>query len=92
MPALYVYLALVNLACFVTFGLDKHRSRRGQWRTSERTLLALAMVGASPAAVLAMWWFRHKTRKLRFQLAVGGIVTLQLAMVYWWWFHLPRSR
>jgi uncharacterized membrane protein YsdA (DUF1294 family) len=84
MPVFLAYLLLINVTSLVAFGVDKRRSRRGEWRTAERSLLALAMLGGSPGALLAMWWFRHKTRKLRFQLAIGIIVTLQLGLGYWW--------
>ena len=42
-----VYLLIVNVAAFATYGADKLRARQGRWRVPEKTLFLLAIVGGS---------------------------------------------
>ena len=71
-------LLLVNFWTFVRFWQDKRRSRAGERRISESDLLGLALIGGSPAALLARHLFRHKTRKQPFTSQLYAIVALQL--------------
>ena len=71
------YLALINLAAFAAFWLDKRRARRRARRLPERRLLALAAVGGGPGAALARQLFRHKTVKEPFASRLRLILTLQ---------------
>ncbi len=64
------YLLLLNLGSFLLYGADKRCAIRRAWRISERTLLLSAMLGGAAGALLGMWLFRHKTRKLRFTLGI----------------------
>ena len=54
MKLLALWLLAVNVAAFVLFGLDKWFAVRHMWRISERTLFAVALLGASPRAALAL--------------------------------------
>ena len=42
-----VYLLIVNVAAFATYGADKRRAKQGRWRVPEKTLFLLAIVGGS---------------------------------------------
>ena len=75
---LVYYLVAINVVTFVVYGLDKWKARRGRWRIPEAALLWLAVLGGSPAALLAMWLFRHKTKHLRFQIIVPVCMVIQL--------------
>lgn len=72
--ALGVYLLVLNLAAFFTYGWDKWKARRNQWRVPEHTLLALTFAGGGVGALLGMRVFHHKTRKAKFRLGVPGRV------------------
>ncbi len=74
MKFLYIYLAVINLAAFVTMAMDKRRALRHRWRIPERVLFLLAMFGGSTGALLGMWLLWHKVRKKLF--AVGLPVLL----------------
>lgn len=65
-PNLLALFALVNLATFMLFGLDKLRAEAGSWRISEGALLAWAFFGGSIGAYAGRALFRHKTRKQPF--------------------------
>ena len=82
-----VYLALVNLAAFALYGIDKRRAKRDRWRIPEATLLLSALLGGSIGALCGMYLFRHKTRKPRFSVGVPVILAAQLAAV---WFLLHQ--
>ncbi len=78
--ALY-YLLAVNLLTFVTYGIDKWKARHGRWRVPEAILLLFAAIGGSPAALLAMHLFRHKTHHKKFRYGVHGILVAQVLLV-----------
>ena len=85
-PALY--LAIMSLAAFIAFGVDKRRSKHRMWRTPERTLLLLAALGGSPGALFGMRVFHHKTRHRKFTVGVPFILAVQALAV---WFFIFRS-
>jgi len=74
-------LALVNLITYWIYWLDKSRAQKGGRRISERELLVWAAIGGTPAAILAMRKFRHKTQKVSFRIAFWGVVLAQVAMI-----------
>ena len=76
-PAL---LLVLNLVTWATYRWDKHQAgRRAARRISEWSLLALAWLGGSFGAIVAVSGHRqrHKTRKLRF------LIPLWLAVFTW---------
>ena len=84
---LLYYLAAVNLLTFLAYGIDKRkavrngqRSKRQSRRIPEATLLLLALLGGSPAALLAMYLFRHKTLHKKFRYGVPAILLLQAVL------------
>jgi uncharacterized membrane protein YsdA (DUF1294 family) len=74
-------LALVNVITYWIYWLDKSRAKKGSRRISERELLVWAAIGGTPAAILAMRKFRHKTQKVSFRIAFWGVVLAQVALV-----------
>ena len=48
------YLAMVNVVAFVTYGIDKLKARRNQWRIPESTLMGIAVLGGSFGAMIGM--------------------------------------
>ena len=80
------YGVVINLAAFFAFGIDKARSRKaGARRTPEATLWLLMLLGGSVGALLAMNYFRHKTKKLSFQAVAALILAGQIALGYFFW-------
>ena len=77
------YLLIVNLATLIIYGLDKWKARHDRWRVPESVLLFLAIIGGSPAALIAMRLFNHKTKKNKFVFGVPIILLLQIvAMIF----------
>ena len=88
-PYMGVYLLTINLLAFAAVAADKRRAQKGRWRIPEATLLLLAALGGSPAFLLAMYLFHHKTRKAKFFIGVPLLLLLQLLLLLWLWFRLP---
>lgn len=79
-PALgLAVLVVLNLATFVSFGVDKARARTRGRRIPESTLLWLAFAGGSPGAYAGRRAFRHKTRKQPFVGRLHAIAVVQAA-------------
>ena len=74
-------LVAINLWTFLAFGHDKQRAIEGGRRVAEANLLTLALIGGSPAALLARRTFRHKTRKEPFSTLLLLIVAIQLGLI-----------
>ncbi|MGF6594492.1 DUF1294 domain-containing protein [Pseudomonas sp. 2835] len=79
LPALAYPLA--SLVSFVLYWRDKQQARNQAWRTPEKVLHASELCGGWPGALLAQQRFRHKTRKLSFQLSFWAIVALH--QLFW---------
>lgn len=76
---LAVAYAVLSVACFTAYALDKSAARARRRRTPERTLLLLGLAGGWPGAVLAQQWLRHKSAKAAFQARFWGTVALNAA-------------
>lgn len=67
---------LLSLISFGQYWNDKRSAQKGRWRTPESQLQLVALLGGWPGALVAQQVFRHKTRKLPFQLLFWLIVLL----------------
>ncbi len=76
-----IYLITINTITFLIYAYDKHAARKSKRRIPERTLHGLALIGGSPAALLAQLLLRHKTVKRSFQLTYWAVVILQVALL-----------
>lgn len=72
---------IVSVLAFLLYWNDKRKARADHWRTPENVLHALEFAGGWPGALLAQQVFRHKTRKIPFQLVFWFIVLLH--QVFW---------
>ena len=60
---------------------DKARAENGTWRTPEKVLHLLELAGGWPGALVAQWRYRHKTRKVSYQISFWLIVVVNLAVL-----------
>ena len=73
-----------SVLAFFAYWRDKRSAERNEWRTPEQSLHLLELLGGWPGAYLAQQVFRHKTRKVSFQLVFWAIVVLhQLFWIDW---------
>lgn len=71
--ALFAY-PLMSVLAFGLYWHDKRSAQRSGWRTPEARLHLAELLGGWPGALIAQQVFRHKTRKLSFQLMFWLIV------------------
>lgn len=67
---------LMSLMAFILYGYDKRQAQAQGQRTPEKVLHATELLGGWPGALLAQQVFRHKTRKLSYQVVFWMIVLL----------------
>lgn len=79
LTAVLVYLAIVNLIAFIAYGIDKRRAKKHRWRIPEITLIMFAAIGGSIGALAGMFFWHHKTKKIKFLFAVPALLILWIA-------------
>lgn len=82
MNILLAYLLVINIISFITLGLDKWKAEwNSSFRIPEKILWLLTLLGGSIGTLLAMNFFRHKTKKLPFQTVVAVILVVQMLII-----------
>ena len=71
-----IYLIVINLIGFCIMGLDKYKAKKGKWRTPEKTLFSITLLGGGIGTTAGMYHFRHKTKKMYF---IIGLPTITVA-------------
>ena len=79
------YFAIINVATFLTYGLDKWKAKRSKWLIREAALLMLAVLGGSIGAWLGMKVWHHKTQHKKFKYGIPAIIIVQ-AIIIWYLF------
>ncbi len=70
------YLVFISVVTLRLYWNDKRSAEVDGWRTPELTLHFAELLGGWPAAFLGQRIFRHKIRKISYQIAFGTIITL----------------
>ena len=87
-----LYLVM-SIATWVVYGIDKKRAETGTWRVPEATLHLLELAFGWPGAWLAQRYFRHKTRKISFQILFWLVVLIHAAVwSAWAWFRYKSQQ
>lgn len=76
-----IILIIINVITFFTYGIDKWKAQHGKWRTSEFTLLMLAILGGSIGAYAGIKVWHHKTLHLKFKYGVPAIFLIEVALL-----------
>ena len=77
-----LYLLAINVVTFFFFGIDKLQAQLEKRRTPEKFLWFLTLLGGTPGALAGMNFFRHKTKKISFQLVLMLILVGQMLVFY----------
>jgi uncharacterized membrane protein YsdA (DUF1294 family)/cold shock CspA family protein len=75
--------ALMSILTVHQYNLDKSDAREGRWRTSEANLHFFELAGGWPGALFAQYFYRHKYRKVSYQIVFWAIVLVH--GVSWAW-------
>lgn len=78
-----IYLLLINLITFIAYGVDKYSAVKHKHRIRIVALLGLAFIGGSVGGLLAMYIFRHKTKKDYFSVGLPLIIVMQIVLVFY---------
>ncbi|MBT4161108.1 MAG: DUF1294 domain-containing protein [Gammaproteobacteria bacterium] len=81
-----IFVLSSTLAFFINIK-DKRAAEKGEWRTPESTLHLISLLCGWPGAFLAQKVFRHKTRKVSFQITFWVTVLANISLIAW--FHTP---
>lgn len=76
------WFGFTSVMAFVLFGCDKHAAGRSGDRVPERHLIVVAAMGGWLGGLLGMFFFRHKTVKVSFQLKFAVAFLAWAALVY----------
>ncbi len=76
--ALFGVYLFISAVTFAEYALDKSAAKKNRWRTSEKTLHILSLVGGWPGALAAQRMLRHKNKKYSFQWMFWCTVFLNL--------------
>lgn len=79
---LSIYFIGVNLLGFIMMGIDKRKAVKQKFRIPELTLFIISIIGGSLGSLLAMYSFRHKTKKKKFKFGIPFIIIIQLLIVF----------
>src|SRR4051794_34472754 len=85
-PLSYVTCSLMSVGLYAH---DKSRARRGGWRTPESRLHLLDVLGGWPGGLIAQRLFRHKTRKISFQVVFWLCVAGHVGVWGWVFLRVP---
>ena len=77
----WLWYAGLEALTFLFYWKDKRAAQQGGWRTPEKTLHLLSLLGGWPAAWLAQVYLRHKSQKAEFRLVYFGTVIANLVLL-----------
>lgn len=76
-----VYLLIINLIGLLIMYIDKRKAIKESWRIPEKTLLITAILGGAIGTITGMYWFRHKTKKLKFTIGFPTILITEIIII-----------
>ncbi|WP_020587505.1 DUF1294 domain-containing protein [Desulfobacter curvatus] len=74
--------AVMSVTAFVMYAKDKSAAQGGKWRTAERTLHVLSLLGGWPGANVAQSFLRHKSKKVSFRITYWVTVIANCSVLY----------
>lgn len=82
-----IYLLAINLFGFLIMWIDKRRAKKGEWRISENTIFFITLLGGGIGTIAGMKKFRHKTKKLKFQIGLPAILIVEIILAVYFSFY-----
>lgn len=79
----YIYfLAIINFISFSTYGIDKMKAKQNKTRIREATLFFLSIIGAPAGSLFGMFFFHHKTKKVKFYIVNILMLAIWIYITY----------
>lgn len=73
-------MILVNGIGFISMWIDKRAAQAKRYRISELFFILISLFGGSMGVWLAMYFFRHKTQKVKFAIGIPLIMMLEICL------------
>ncbi|MCH1965827.1 DUF1294 domain-containing protein [Paeniclostridium sordellii] len=83
MSYLFIYFLIMSSITFFLMYIDKQRAIKKEWRIPEINLMALSFLGGSFGTYLGMYFFRHKTKHIKFTLGVPVAIFFNLIIYFY---------
>ena len=90
----WIIFGVYGVASLLTFGayfIDKAAAKAGRWRTPEKSLHMLSLIGGWPGAMVAQQLIRHKSSKASFQVVFWITVVLNSVVLIWTFTYDPET-
>ena len=81
-----LYVLIINLIGFLIMGLDKFKAKKGFWRTPEKTIFTITLLGGGIGTVTGMYLFRHKTKNMKFTIGLPTILISEIVLIIYFVF------
>ena len=81
-----LYVLVINLIGFLIMGIDKFKAQKGYWRTPEKTIFTITLLGGGVGTVVGMYLFRHKTKKMKFTIGLPTILISEIVFIIYFMF------
>lgn len=81
-----LYVLIINLIGFLIMGLDKFKAKKGFWRTPEKTIFTITLLGGGIGTVTGMYLLRHKTKKMKFTIGLPTILISEIFLIIYFVF------
>nr|WP_307326703.1 DUF1294 domain-containing protein [Evansella vedderi] len=76
-----IYLVLINLLAYSIMWLDKRAARLNQWRTPEKVMFQIALIGGAVGISIGMKHVRHKTQKTNFKVGIPLLILMNIITI-----------
>ncbi len=81
MKYLFICIGVMSVIAFIVYGIDKLKAKKNLWRVPEKVLILLAFIGGALGALIGMYTFHHKTKKLKFTVLVPLALIIHIALL-----------
>ncbi len=85
-PVPVLVFLFTNLLAYYFYWNDKRRAKRNEWRIPEANLHFWSLIGGWLGALIAQQQFRHKTKKIPFQIVFWLTVIAHQLLWFDWLF------
>ena len=90
--AYLIYLLVLSIITLIAYGVDKSKAKNGQYRTKEKTLLLLSILGGAFGGYFGMLIFHHKTKREHWYFSFVNVlfIIIHTAILFVLIFTIPR--
>lgn len=76
-----MYLCVINIIAIIVCTADKIKAQLNKWRISEKTLLAISVIGGALGMYITMLIIRHKTKHKTFMIGLPFLILVHVVAI-----------